>query len=96
MPAGHHVETSSHFERDFRKLARRHPEVIEHFEHALGILATDPYNRTQSHPIKKLRGVPAGDGQYRLRFGRFRFRYDVVDRVVYLKAVALRSEATYR
>ena len=37
-----------------------------------------------------------GDGQYRIRLGRFRFRYDLEGQVVYLKACSLRSEETYR
>ena len=55
--------------------------------------------RSTSHferNVKKLEGVSPGDGQYRLRLGRFRFRYDIVKQVVYLKACVLRSESSYR
>ncbi len=96
MGTSYRVETTPHFEREFNKLARRHPELVEHLEGVLGILASDPYNRTRAHPIGKLKGVAAGDAQYRVRLGRFRFRYDIVGQVVHLKAVALRSETTYR
>jgi hypothetical protein len=40
------------------------------------------------HNIKKLEGVPSGEGQYRLALGRWRFRYDVLGQVVLLSIVA--------
>ena len=46
--------------------------------------------------MKKLAGVTAGDAQYRIRSGRFGFRYDISEQVVYLKACSLRREDTYR
>ena len=46
------------------------------------------------HPIKLAR-VPAGEGQYRLRSGRFRFRYDIAGREVVLLYCGLRREDTY-
>jgi mRNA-degrading endonuclease RelE of RelBE toxin-antitoxin system len=69
--------TTGHFDRLLKKLAPKHPDLVERFEEAMGILSPDPLNRTHNHPIKKLQGVAAGEGQYRLRSGRFRFRYDV-------------------
>lgn len=74
----------------------------QHFEESLAeaieILTEDPYNISRRHPIRKLTGVVAGDGQYRLRLRRFRFRYDIdgPSRTVYLKACSLRREDTYR
>jgi mRNA-degrading endonuclease RelE of RelBE toxin-antitoxin system len=35
-------------------------------------------------------------GQYRLRLGRFRFRYDIEGRMVVLYYCGLRREDTYR
>ncbi|MGA2807113.1 MAG: hypothetical protein ABSE87_03210 [Terracidiphilus sp.] len=55
----------------------------------------DLYNKSQKYPIKKLQGVPAGEGQYRLRSGRFRFRYDIAEREVVLLYCGLRREDTY-
>ena len=89
------VVTTSHFDRAFRKLARRHPQLVKAYAHIVNALQADPYNRTRSHDIKKLEGVSEGNGQYRIRAGRFRFRYDAEEQVVYLKACALRSEGTY-
>jgi hypothetical protein len=61
----------------------------------IGILSVDPYNKTRKYPIKKLQGVSAGEGQYRLRSRRFRFRYDVAGREVVLLYCGLRREDTY-
>ena len=90
------VRITAHFERAFKKLARRHAGLAARLASATTVLRTDPYNRSRSHPIKKLEGVQAGEGQYRIRSGRFRFRYDVEGRIVFLKACALRTEQTYR
>jgi mRNA-degrading endonuclease RelE of RelBE toxin-antitoxin system len=60
------------------------------------VLQTDPYNRSRTHQIKKLTNVESGASQYRLRLDRFRFRYDIADRIVYLKRCSLRREDTYR
>lgn len=96
MTPAYRVQTTPHFDRALRKLERRHPELLDYFRRALAILGSDPYNRTGTHPIRKLQGVSPNDPKYRLRLARFRFRYDIEGPIVYLKAVALRSEATYR
>ena len=89
------VVTTSHFDRLMKKLASKHPELVERFEEAIGMLSADPYNKSRKHPIKKLEGVPAGEGQYRLRSGRFRFRYDIEGLEVVLMYCGLRREDTY-
>jgi mRNA-degrading endonuclease RelE of RelBE toxin-antitoxin system len=89
------VRTTSHFDRTFRKLAKKHRELVGAFATILQILKSDPYNLTRSHSIKKLEGIKPGDAEYRIRVGRWRFRYDIVDRIVYLKACSLRREDTY-
>jgi hypothetical protein len=66
------------------------------YEEVVRILETDPYDRSGTHSIKKLVDVRPGDGQYRIRGVRFRFRYDFVGQTVYLKYCSLRSEDTYR
>ena len=88
------VLTTAHFDRLLKKLAARHPELVERFEEAITILSLDPHNKSQKYQIKKLQGVAAGDGQYRLRSGRFRFRYDVEGREVLLLYCGLRREDT--
>ena len=96
MPASEfRVFVTARFERDYRSLGRGHPELAERYAAALAVLKRDPYNRTRRYPIKKLEGIAAGHGQYRLRSGRFRFRYDIQGQLVFLKACSLRREDTY-
>ena len=61
-----------------------------------GLLISIPNSRTHNVSrrlgILKLKNVPVGAGQYRLRLGRFRFRYDVSGREVQLVYCGLRRE----
>ena len=90
------VIATSHFERAFEKLSRNHPALAAAYSRIVSIREADPYNRSRSYDIKKLEGIPKGHGQYRIRAGRFRFRYDIEGEIVYLKACGLRWEETYR
>lgn len=89
------VLTTAHFDRLLKKLAARHPELAERFEEAIATLSLNPHNKSQKYQIKKLHGVRSGEGQYRLRSGRFRFRYDIEEREVVLLYCGLRREDTY-
>ena len=92
------VVTTSLFDRLFTKLTHRHPELREILETVIAILKTDPHNVARSHAIKKLRGEKPGEGQYRVRVGQWRFRYDIWDKrqEVELSYCGLRREDTYR
>jgi mRNA-degrading endonuclease RelE of RelBE toxin-antitoxin system len=89
------VQTSPRFERLARRLRRQHREFTALLREAFDILETDPYNHSRRHAIKKLTGAQE-DGQWRLRIGRFRFRYDIAGETVELKYCGLRREDTYR
>jgi mRNA-degrading endonuclease RelE of RelBE toxin-antitoxin system len=90
------VYVTARFEREYRRLLKGHPELADDYADVVTVLSTDPNNRTRRHPIRKLEQVNAGDGQYRIRSGRFRFRYDIIGASVYLMACSLRREDTYR
>ena len=91
------VRTVPAFERLARRLADQHPEFIRLLAQAIEILEADPHTASRAHNIIKLKGVPAaGDGQSRLRLGRFRFRYDIAGREAVLLYCGLRREDTYR
>ena len=90
------VYITARFERDYRSLLKRHPELAADYTTVVSILSIDPHNRTRTYPVKKLEQVSAGEGQYRLRLGRFRFRYDIDGTSVYLKYCGLRREDTDR
>jgi hypothetical protein len=89
------VRTTPHFERLLKGLAKRHADLPERFAQAIAILGADPSNTSHAHPIKKLRGLAPGQGQYRLLLGRWRFRYDIWGRDVKLNYCGLRREDTY-
>lgn len=96
MTVGFTVRAVPRFRRLARSLTRRYPEFADVYAEAVAILGADPYNRGRTHQIKKLTDVKPGDGQWRLRLGRWRFRYDIEGRDVLLYAAGLRDESTYR
>jgi hypothetical protein len=89
------VHPTSHYQRLSTKLVKSNRDFESTERSALAILSADPYNRSRSHKIKKLESVPRGEAQYRLSLGRWRFRYDILDRVVLLGYCGLRRESTY-
>ena len=95
MSADFLVTTTSRFDRELKKLASKHDSLLGMFRLVLEALRSDPYNRSRQYPIKKLEAVPANEGQYRIRSGRFRFHDDIEGRTVCLKACSLRREDTY-
>ena len=90
------VRTAPIFDRQIKKLVPKHPDLPAAYGDSLQILGADPYNRTRTHNIKKLQDVVQGSGQWRLRIGRWRFRYDIYGQVALLVACSLRREDTYR
>jgi len=90
------VRTTPRFDRLLKKLSKKHPDLTSLFDEALAILKADPYNRTRAHRIKKLQDVAAEDGWFRLRLGRWRFRYNIWGQEVELTYCGLRREETYR
>jgi hypothetical protein len=95
MPPFFAVRLTPRYERFSNKLQKGHPDFNDIERSAAAILASDPYNRTRRHHIKKLEAIPAGEGQFRLSLGRWRFRYDIVGQVVALHFCGLRREDTY-
>ena len=89
------VRVTPHGERLVKRLNKQHADFIASYERAIRILSTDPYNRTRSYQIKKLESVAPGQGAWRLRLGRWRFRYDIWGQQVELSYCGLRREETY-
>jgi Magnesium chelatase, subunit ChlI len=89
------VRTIPQFDRLLCRLDRQHPELADVYAEALTILRTDPYNRSRQHDSLNLKGLsPCEGGQYRLRLGRFRYRYDIERHEVILYYCGLRREDT--
>jgi mRNA-degrading endonuclease RelE of RelBE toxin-antitoxin system len=87
------VLTSPAFEREFRKISKGNPALIDAFEELLAILEEDPQNRTARHKIKKLVSLAQGEGQWRIRWREYRLRYDIFGRDVVLHSFRHRREA---
>lgn len=87
------VLTTPAFERDAKKVARRNPAVASSMGELIAVLESDPHNRTRQHLIKKLAGLKAGQGQWRIRVGNFRLRYDIFGHEVVLHSFRDRKEA---
>ncbi|MCL5773985.1 MAG: hypothetical protein M1536_06350 [Firmicutes bacterium] len=51
------------------------------------------YNSSSSHDIKKLTAVEHGEGQFRIRSGNYRLRYDIFGKNVVLYSARDRKEA---
>lgn len=85
--------SSPPFERDIRKLTKRNPDLLTRVGEAVAILRNDPYNATGRHDIKKLGGIKPGEGQYRIRIGDYRIRYDILGNDVVLYSFRHRKEA---
>lgn len=92
MPTRYRVVTSSRFDRDYKALAKRNPQVIPRVESMVEALRQDPYNISSQHKIKKLKGVKAGEGQWRIASGEYRIRYDIFGQDVVLYSCKSRRE----
>jgi len=93
MPKPYRILPTPGFKRDMRKLTRRNPPLLAAVEGLMTILKGDPHNRTREHAIAKLTDVPPGEGQWRIRTGAYRLRYDIFDQDVVLYALRHRREA---
>ena len=96
MTSGYTVTVSPHFERLAKRLIKQQPDFTKQFRRAIAILEADPYNHSRKHPIRKLTGEQPENGQWRLRLGLWRFRYDIIDQTVELKYCGPRREDTYK
>jgi len=67
-------------------------KVTEIIETASEILQHNPFNGEQLKNIKKLVDVEKGDGQWRIRFGDYRIRYDVIGKDVALHSIKNRKD----
>lgn len=80
------------FERDVRRRLRENPGLLDALEEVRAVLTDDPHNRNRKHHTRKLTDVKQGEGQWRIRVGDYRIRYDIVDREVLLYSFRHRRE----
>jgi len=93
MPLSWRTLSTPAFERNTRKILRRNVRFLRVLERMLAALKEDPYNRSGKHDIKKLAGLKPGEGQWRIRAGDYRLRYDIFGHDVVLYALRHRKEA---
>jgi addiction module RelE/StbE family toxin len=87
------VLTTPSFEREFRAISRKASTLVQALEELIEILSNDPHNRSGQHKIKKLAGLKAGEGQWRVRWRDYRLRYDVLGTEVVLHSFRHRKDA---
>ena len=92
MPQSFFIHTSSRFLRDARKRLRQNPELVEALEGLRAILGEDPNNHTRQYHIQKLKDIKPGEGQWRIRHGDYRLRYDIFGQEVVLYSFRHRRE----
>ena len=78
------VVITSAFKRDIKRLEKFQQEIASLYEEVISVLENDPYNIARKNDIKKLGGVKHGDGQFRVRIGKWRVRYDIEKNFVIL------------
>jgi len=93
MGSSFRAVATSRFERDVERLTKKDPRLLLAVQGLLLALASDPYNIARRHNIKKLTGVKPGQGQWRIRSGSHRLRYDVLGNDVILYSFKHRREA---
>lgn len=77
--SSYNLKSTPTFERGFKILTKRNQELQIQFFELLDILRRDPYNISKQQDIKKLTNVSKGEGQWRIRMGKYRLRYDIID-----------------
>ncbi len=93
MPDVFRLLPSTRFKRDFEEIYKKNPAIIRQLDQLRIILSHDPYNQSRRYDIKKLKEVPTGEGQYRVRSGKYRLRYDIQGSDVILYSFKHRKDA---
>lgn len=93
MPSLFNLKTTPTFEKGFTALIKRDKELKIRFIELLEILRNDPYNISRQYDIKKLSGITKGGGQWRIRTGKYRLRYDIFGDEMLLHSFKHRKEA---
>ena len=71
------------YSKDFLKFLKKHPKLAPRVLESFEIIAQNPYARDNHLDIKKLGGE---ENRYRLRIGKYRYLYEVLDEEVLVYA----------
>ena len=92
MPASYCILVTSFFEKDLKRQAKKDRKILREIEKLNEILAADPHNLTKRYDIRKLKGIKAGQGQFRIRIRDYRLRYDIFGQDVVLYSFRHRKD----
>jgi len=87
------VHTSKNFDKEVRRLVKGFRDLTGMYRGALQILSQDPHNTLKKYRIKKLTGIDKDEGQWRIRIGNYRIRYDITGKQVTLYSINHRKDA---
>jgi mRNA-degrading endonuclease RelE of RelBE toxin-antitoxin system len=81
------LSPSSGYKRDVKRLVKRNRALLQVVKDLQDALGNDPYNQST-----KLTDVKPGQGQYRIRSGDYRIRYDIFGDEVILYSFSDRKD----
>lgn len=87
------LRTTSLYRHSVEQLTKRNRSLFDVVDRLLDALEEDPYNHSGRYNIKKLREIKSGKGQWRIRAGNYRLRYDIIGQDVVLYSFRHRKEA---
>lgn len=93
MKTKFNVLSTPTFEKSFKSIVKHDKKLLERFRRGLNILKLDPYNINQNNDIKKLTNISKGEGQWRIRIGDYRLRYDINEKDVVLHLFSHRKNS---
>lgn len=93
MAGKFNVFSTPSFDRELKKIFKKDKKIADILETVVEVLSIDSFNQSRAHDIKKLIDIKQGEGQWRIRSGNYRFRYDIIRSKVILHTVRNRSDA---
>jgi mRNA-degrading endonuclease RelE of RelBE toxin-antitoxin system len=87
------IVATPRYKRDAKKYLKQNKALLSIAKEMIAVLRRDPYNTSKTHNIVKLTSPSQGEGQYRIRSGDYRIRYDIIQRDVVLYSFKHRKDA---
>ena len=92
MSGNFRVFSTPSFNREIKKIFKKNKRIKDFLEIVIEILQNDPFNKNKRNDIKKLTDIKQGEGQWRIRLGDYRFRYDIIKNDVILHLIGNRKD----
>jgi len=97
MSAEWQVVRAERFDRQAKKLRKKYAGFSDAYAEALLTISDDPRGEAQGVKTRKLRNIAMnGNGQWRFKVDKFRFRYDIIGDVVLFQTCFYRSSHDYK